>query len=128
MRKATIFRLAAVVGWSLSGTTGEAQQGYYHRVTTGTSGMVPTVSGTARDRDEPDLLLRPYGSPGRGRGEAWNDYRREPTAPPPDRSAPVIPPQRHNYFPSLRSGQAPNRNYVSPDRLCVPGRRPYMYR
>lgn len=74
-----------------------------------------------------DDSLRPYGTrgaaPARGRG-----YARETS---PARIEPARAPSysaRRNYFPGQRTGQYPNRNYIAPERLCVPGRRAFLYR
>ena len=122
MRRYTTIALAAILGSALLASTAAAQQRDYQRMPTGTAGLVSTDSGVSHARNESDLL-RPYGSPGRGREEGWSSYRREPVAIPRERTHPAVKLQRFNYYPSLRPGQGPNRNYIPPNQLCVPGRR-----
>jgi hypothetical protein len=74
---------------------------------------------------EPDLL-RPYGSNhlSSDTPAAGLPYvRRPPIAPPElDRPARAVPRGVNSYFPMMRAGQGPNRNYIDPRFHCVPGR------
>jgi hypothetical protein len=113
------------------------RRGYFTRLQTQSSGAAPARasraggrldaaavagrggSGEGLFRTEPDPL-RPYGEPARASsGSLRRPY--EP-APPPPREVPA-PPESHNYYPGLRSGQGPNRNV-----RCVPGRHVILHR
>jgi hypothetical protein len=75
-------------------------------------------------RGNPDPL-RPYADNPRS-GVAPRPYERTPVISPPEREIPA-PAVSHNYYPSLRSGQGPNRNVVTRP-LCVPGRSAFFHR
>jgi len=145
MRPIAIFALVLAVGPTMHPLEGRAQQpgpstaarrGYYTRVRTeparvSTTGDGPAFrprfdrTGTAEGRGgvasnaasfrgglDP---LRIYGSDAR-EVATTRPYEPKPTVAPPERAAPATP---HNYFPSLRPGQGPNRNGMA---HCVPGR------
>jgi hypothetical protein len=94
-------------------------------------------SAPARPADDFDLLS-PYGSRAggpAGNGSAPKPYTRTPVTrrppgPPLDRSSrgAVFSRGVGSYYPSMRSGQAPNRNVVDHRSLCVPGRRALLQR
>ncbi len=126
MRRALRLGLATVLDLGMLAGAGPAQQGYFNRVTTHprSSSAAPSASvdhaGSAPlSRSGP----RPRGYSGNGH------YQRAPSEPPRTEPPPTVTTDRtHNYFPGLRTGQAPNRNYIPPHKLCAPGRRPFMYR
>jgi hypothetical protein len=105
-RLGALFPIVIVLGALALPNAGQAQQG---------RGGYP---GSVEGANDP---LRPYASnssaPGRG-------YYRVP----PPRSEPVARPVVRSqgvrdYYPTMRTGQGPNRNVVNPRSLCVPGRR-----
>ena len=96
-----------------------AQQSYYNRVTTRSR-----VAATAPVEDRDELFTPPqYGPLALPRmvnidGQSSDDFPTLQQEPPRPSAAPS-----RTYFPGLPSGSGPNRNYVNPGRLCVPGRR-----
>lgn len=96
------------------GTEARAQDRYFGRTTTSRAAAV-------RESDEPPSLR----SVDRGRSEG-GEYRRARSRVPVPEARPA-PQARRNYFPGLPTGQGPNRNYIDPSRLCVPGRRAFIY-
>ncbi len=75
--------------------------------------------------------MRPYTDDDSGRitrtaagtGAGLRPYERAPVMTPPARSDPAP----HNYYPSLRQGQGPNRN-LGARAHCVPGRGAFLNR
>lgn len=101
----------------LAADTSRAQQPYWQRATN---------TGTANGAQEWDPF-RPYGA----RADARRSYSSRYETVAPSQVAPRsagYSSQRHNYFPGAATGLYPNRNYVSPRTLCVPGRHAFMYR
>src|SRR4051812_37229067 len=126
------------------GPSTAARRGYYTRVqtesarvSTSTDGSTPRLRfdrpGTAGGRggvaSNPEAFrggldpLRIYGSDAR-EVAMTRPYEPKPTVAPPGRPAPA-PATPHNYFPSLRPGQGPNRNGMA---HCVPGRAALLHR
>jgi hypothetical protein len=97
-------------GWSRAASPSTARAGYGDRFAT-----VPDP-------------LRPYATQGRAEPNS-RPYARTPLTPPRDEAITrtSAPPPRQNYFPGLRTGQGPNRNYIDPRTLCVPGRRAVLH-
>jgi hypothetical protein len=112
-----VLGLAVAVSTGLWTTASYAQQRPYW------SAGAPT---RAQERD----TLRPYGSD--HQAAAGIPYSRRPPAYQPalDRPAHVtIHRGVGDYYPTLRSGQGPNANYIDPRTLCNPSRhllRPYL--
>jgi hypothetical protein len=119
--------LAAALDLALTLAPARAQQeggrGYLPRVSVARYFSAAGSSDsamTARDDVDP---LRPYGARASGapvRRPYGYAEAPMPTAPP------TYQTQTRNYFPGLRPGQGPNRNYVRPETLCVPGRRAFL--
>ena len=123
MRKFMMIGLTALV--MLAGLTplARAQRPGWPR-----TGSYPSSSATYGDRSsaEPDPL-RPYAPEPRA-DASYRPYLRTPVSPPRDEAITRASAPRRNYFPGLRTGQGPNRNYVDPRTLCVPGRRAMLQR
>jgi hypothetical protein len=126
MRWSLRLGLGAVLNLGMLAGAGQAQQGYFNRVKTHpqSSSAAPSAS---LDHAGSAPLSR---SDSRPRGYSGNGHYLRATSEPPRTEPPhaVTIDRTHNYFPGLRTGQAPNRNYIPPHKLCAPGRRPFMYR
>jgi len=127
-----------------AGSTSPVRRGYFVRVQTDSLAASPategfrsrsrldqtrSVDGRSRNgstldtfRGEPDPL-RAYSS-GARESFAIRPYERPPVVSPPQRETPA-PAVSHNYYPSLRAGQGPNRNAGS---HCVPSRGALLHR
>ena len=113
MQRVAIAGLFAVL-MALFGSEGRAQSPYFGRTTVSRSSHVREADASVSSR-----------SAARGRSEN-GDYRRAGSRVPVQETRPVAQVHR-NYFPGLPTGQGPNRNYIDPSRLCVPGRRAFIY-
>lgn len=114
MRRVAFAGLIAAI-LSLLGPEGRAQQGYFNRTTVSRFPAVGAREDVARS------------APGRAGVSENGVYRRATAEEPPRRQPPQAAPVRRNYFPGMPTGQGPNRNYIDPSRLCVPGRRAFIY-
>jgi hypothetical protein len=126
MRWSLRLGLGAVLNLGMLAGTGLAQQGYFNRVTTH-----PQSSSAAPSASPDQAGSAPLSRTGsRSRGYSGNGQYQRATSEPPrtEPSHAVTTDRSHHYFPGLRTGQAPNRNYIPPHKLCAPGRRPFMYR
>jgi hypothetical protein len=123
-------RTAVIVGLTALGMSGGLTPLVHAQHPGGSRATSPSAARAGhgdRFAAEPDPL-RPYATQGRTEPN-FRPYARTPLAPP--RSEAITrtsAPPRHNYYPGLRTGQGPNRNYVDPRTLCVPGRRALLYR
>jgi hypothetical protein len=125
---------------SRPGSTSPARRGYFSRVQTESGAASPATGGSPPRlrldltrsnveayRSEPDPM-RTYTRDGR-ETTANRPYERPPVVSPPEVATPA-PPVSHNYYPTLRAGQGPNRN-VGPagtHARCVPGRAAFLHR
>jgi hypothetical protein len=110
--------LAIALGGAVFTPQGKAQQ---------RGGPVAPKAGRSAATD-PDPL-RPYATRDiRALAAVGRAYSRTSPPPPPTieetRSrAAVFARGARDYYPALKTGQGPNRNYIDPRTLCVPGRR-----
>lgn len=115
MRPIRLLALAGLLAAGIPAATVRGQQPYWQRAADPRGGGDP-------DASDP---LRPYNARG-ARAADVRAYGREPARVEPTRALVASP--RRDYFPGQRTGLHPNRNYIAPERLCVPGRRPFLYR
>ncbi len=115
----------AVVSVLLSAQPAQAQRGYYNRVT-----VAPRAIGSERaavrtqaERNE----LSSYRAGTMGYSANGRYARAAVIRPPVEAPRPSAAQRSRNYFPGLTAGHGANRNYISPSRLCVPGRRAFIY-
>jgi hypothetical protein len=122
MRTTLWFGFVVACDLSLTLATTHAQQGrgYIPRVTVARPSLVDGAASRGSTARGEANLLRPYGT----RASSTSPMRPYLSTPRP--AAPSYEIRTHNYFPGLRPGQGPNQNTVNTDRLCVPGRRPFL--
>jgi hypothetical protein len=108
----------------LSASTAHAQSGYYNRVTVAKRGASAARLPAQAQQD----MFSPYRGSTTGYSANGQYSRAEVMRPPVQPPRPsAAQPSRRNYYPGLPTGQGANRNYISPSRLCVPGRRAFIY-
>lgn len=111
--------IGAVAG---AGSVAEAQQPqpYWQRSNTSAKAAAPAERGS-----DGDLFRRYENEPKLGAAREPQGYSQQ-AAPAESARANYASPRRA-YFPGARAGQATNKNYVPPERLCSAGRRAYLY-
>jgi hypothetical protein len=120
MRPRILFALVLTLAWDSSASRAQqaprpsaatpVRRGYYSRVQTQPQGQGQAphdAATTGRSRADSQGPPRPY---------------ERPPVSTPERPA---PPVSRNYYPTLRSGQGPNRNM---NVHCVPGRQAMLHR
>jgi hypothetical protein len=124
MRCSRTFRLSAVLALATLASPIHAQEPSRPR-----SISASRLNGGYESRADWQGVLQSYGSSAARGDRDGRAYSRMST--PVARRIEITPTRAttpHNYFPTQGRGLYPNRNYIPPDRLCVPGRRPFLYR
>jgi hypothetical protein len=81
------------------------------------------AGGYARTVSAEDDPIRPYTEGAAASASGSRGYYRSYARPAPVARPPARPQSVRDYYPTMRTGQGPNRNVVDPRTLCVPGRR-----
>jgi hypothetical protein len=119
---AVVFPVAVLVSEAQAQTGPQSHGAGPNRAASRTA---PSRAGSGRVGWDP---LRPYGAPGWESAGAGRYARPALVAERNEAARPSMFPRGRNYFPGLRSGQAPNRNVVDTRTLCVPGRHHFLHR